>query len=175
MFETKRLRLRAFVPADSPTFWTWWNDPALMRLQSEHAIVPKGPSQVIDIMQNWSATALLFLCAEELNGRDLVGMVHIWGGEAKNRDYRLATVLAPKVWGQGYGRELLRFALKHAFDELGVHRVTLNVLAYNERAVRCYRSVGFQLEGTLRRAVFRDGGWHDFLVMGILREDLVLS
>jgi len=45
------------------------------------------------------------------------------------------------------------------------------VFAFNERAVRSYRSAGFVEEGRLRGAIARDGGWWDEIQMGILREE----
>lgn len=58
------------------------------------------------------------------------------------------------------------------FAEFGLHRVELEVLAKNERAIRCYRACGFVHEGTRRQAELYPDGWHDFLVMGMLRDDL---
>lgn len=47
----------------------------------------------------------------------------------------------------------------------------LRVYAFNDRAIRCYRSAGFVEEGRRRQVVFLDGRWHDQLVMGIVRPD----
>src|SRR5262249_58631626 len=40
--------------------------------------------------------------------------------------------------GRGLGREVTRLVLIWAFDVLGVHRVQLEVLASNSRAINCY-------------------------------------
>ena len=45
--------------------------------------------------------------------------------------------------GKGYGKEMLRLALKYAFEILHVHKVTLGVFENNSPAYYCYRSVGF--------------------------------
>ena len=41
------------------------------------------------------------------------------------------------------GRQAISLALEHAFDELMLSKVTLEVLVANIRAIRCYESVGF--------------------------------
>ena len=51
-------------------------------------------------------------------------------------------------------------------------RYSFRVLAYNERAIRCYRRCGFVEEGRERQAVLVDGSWHDDVVMGILERDV---
>lgn len=45
--------------------------------------------------------------------------------------------------GKGYGKEMLRLALRYAFEILKVQKVTLGVFENNPSAYHCYRSVGF--------------------------------
>ena len=45
--------------------------------------------------------------------------------------------------GQGYGKEMLRLALKFSFDILKAKTVTLGVFENNPAAYHCYRSSGF--------------------------------
>lgn len=71
-------------------------------------------------------------------------------------------------WSQGFGREAIGLVLDHAFGDLDVHRVQLDVHADNPRAVACYEKLGFVHEGRLREAAFREGRFGDTLVMGIL-------
>ena len=47
------------------------------------------------------------------------------------------------IRGKGYGAQMLRAGLRYAFEILGAERVTLGVFEGNERAHKCYRSVGF--------------------------------
>ena len=61
--------------------------------------------------------------------------------------------------------------LAHAFDTLGLHRVGLTVFAFNERAIRSYRKVGFLVEGHAREAIWRDGRYWDEVAMSILEPE----
>ncbi len=76
-----------------------------------------------------------------------------------------------EFWGRGYGTDAMRVILRYAFHELNLQRVTLNVFAYNQRAVRSYEKAGFTLEGRMRGGVLREGRRWDVLYMGILREE----
>jgi ribosomal-protein-alanine N-acetyltransferase len=74
--------------------------------------------------------------------------------------------------GRGLGREVTRLVLAWAFDVLGVHRVELEVLAGNSRAINCYLACGFRHEGVRREAEPYPDGWKDFIMMGVLRSEL---
>jgi len=73
--------------------------------------------------------------------------------------------------GRGLGREVTRLVLAWAFDMQGVHRVELEVLASNSRAIKCYLACGFRQEGVRREAELYPDGWKDFIVMGVLCSD----
>jgi hypothetical protein len=62
--------------------------------------------------------------------------------------------------------------IDHAFTGLGLHRIALTVFAFNERAIRSYRQVGFVVEGRAREAIWREGRWWDEIAMSILDSGL---
>jgi len=67
--------------------------------------------------------------------------------------------------GLGVGRALME-AMEVWAEEVGVTKLTLYVFASNERAQALYRSMGYEVEGRLRRHVrFPDGEEIDNLVM----------
>lgn len=70
--------------------------------------------------------------------------------------------------GHGLGREITRLVLAWAFTALGAHRVQLEVLADNDRALRCYLACGFRQEGIRREAMLYPDGWRDLIQMGVL-------
>jgi RimJ/RimL family protein N-acetyltransferase len=82
-------------------------------------------------------------------------------------------IFAPHLRGIGLGRETTALVVGWGFDDVGLHRIELEVLATNDRAICCYRACGFVVEGTRREAELYPDGWRDFLVMGVLRQDLV--
>jgi putative acetyltransferase len=49
-----------------------------------------------------------------------------------------------------------------------VTRIELDVYVENARARHLYEKFGFEVEGRRRRAIFRDGQYHDDLIMGLL-------
>jgi RimJ/RimL family protein N-acetyltransferase len=74
-------------------------------------------------------------------------------------------------WGKGFGSDAMRVLLRYGFLELGLHRVSLNVFSYNERAIRSYQKVGFVVEGISKNAILREGKRWDMIWMGILLDE----
>ena len=72
---------------------------------------------------------------------------------------------------KGYGQSALRQIMLYAFVNLGLHKLTLQVLADNGAAIHVYKKCGFQVEGSLRKHLFKNGDWQDVLCMGILVEE----
>lgn len=74
----------------------------------------------------------------------------------------------PALLGKGFGTEAITILLRHAFGELGLHRIGIRVLAYNKRAIRAYEKCGFVVEGRERETAYVNGKWHDDIMMGLL-------
>lgn len=88
----------------------------------------------------------------------------------RKANYRVA-IFSPALRGRGLGTWMAERACEVAFEELGLHRLELDVYSFNPRAERVYRKVGFRREGVLRDAV-RDGeGYADDILMAILEEE----
>jgi ribosomal-protein-alanine N-acetyltransferase len=94
---------------------------------------------------------------------------------AVDRDQHCATyavgLFVAGLRGRGLGREVTRLVLAWGFNSLGLHRIELQVLATNHRAVNCYLACGFRKEGVRREAELYPDGWRDFLLMGLLRSE----
>lgn len=74
-------------------------------------------------------------------------------------------------WRQGYGQDAVRTLVDYGFRHLNLVKLSLQVLADDERAVGAYLKVGFVEEGRLRNHSWYDGARHDELVMSVLRAE----
>lgn len=102
----------------------------------------------------------------------LVGVAFLHSIDARDRKARFAIGLFhPDHQGRGFGTEATRLVLAHAFTGMGLHRVDLRVLAFNQAAVACYEGCGFQVEGRERESCWIGGRAHDDLIMGILARE----
>jgi L-phenylalanine/L-methionine N-acetyltransferase len=84
------------------------------------------------------------------------------GGLAVHPDFR----------GRRVADEAARLFQRHLVDDLGFHRLQLEVYGFNERAMVHAERSGFTREGVRRRAYLRDGEWVDGVLFGLVAEDL---
>ena len=78
----------------------------------------------------------------------------------------------PAVSGPGIAREATHLVQRHLLDDLGFHRLQLEVYAFNERALAHAERCGFTREGVRRKAYWREGEWTDGVLFGLVEEDL---
>jgi diamine N-acetyltransferase len=69
---------------------------------------------------------------------------------------------------QGTGKRFLAEIADRAFGEYGAHRLFLDVFVNNDRARHVYEAFGFQKEGIMREAIYRDGTYHSLVLMSLL-------
>jgi RimJ/RimL family protein N-acetyltransferase len=84
------------------------------------------------------------------------------GGLAVHPDFR----------GRKVGDETARLFQRHLFDDLGYHRLQLEIYGFNERALAHAERSGFVREGVRRRAYWRNEQWVDGVLYGLVAEDL---
>jgi RimJ/RimL family protein N-acetyltransferase len=80
--------------------------------------------------------------------------------------------LLPSFRGRGLADAAARLLQRYLILELDLHRLELEVYAFNERAIRHAERAGFVREGVKRKAYWRHGDWVDGVMFGLVREDL---
>lgn len=73
-------------------------------------------------------------------------------------------------WNKGLGKMALLRASNHAFNVLGLHRLSLGTPDFNRGMIRVAESAGFNREGLRRDAFWANGDWHDVVEFGLLKE-----
>jgi RimJ/RimL family protein N-acetyltransferase len=73
---------------------------------------------------------------------------------------------------KGFGTEATQLMVDYAFQTLNLNRLQLHVNSENTPAVHIYKKAGFEIEGTLRQAMYHGGKYCDFYVMGKTRGEL---
>ncbi len=130
------------------------------------------PAQLRAAYEGWAeASDRLVLAVIDRASGALVGEVVLNDWDEANRSCGFRTFLGAAGRGRGLGTEATRLIVRYAFDELGLHRIALNVYDFNPRARHVYEKVGFVHEGTGREALRFDDGWVDVHFMAILASD----
>ena len=103
----------------------------------------------------------------------------VMGFEVANRRSQIAQLerlaIHPAFRGRRIADEAARLFQRYLFDELGYHRLQLEIYGFNERAIAHAERAGFVREGVKRKAYLRHGDWVDGVLFGLLREDVLLA
>lgn len=95
-----------------------------------------------------------------------IGHAGLYRIDGRTRSCEFGILIGDKsFWGRGVGREVTEAAVEYAFGSLNLRRVSLQVLAVNTRARKVYERAGFQVEGVLQEAEYRDGSYLDVVLM----------
>jgi RimJ/RimL family protein N-acetyltransferase len=79
----------------------------------------------------------------------------------------------PRFRGRRLADEAARQLQRLLLEELGYHRLELEIYAFNERACAHAERAGFVREGRKRKAYLKDGEWVDTVLFGLVAEDLL--
>jgi len=109
----------------------------------------------------------LVACVE----REIVGMLSLHASRRLRRAHvgDLGMAVHDKWAGKGVGTALMKAAIELADKWLNLTRLELTVYTDNESALRLYKKLGFQIEGTHRKYAFRDGAYVDAYTMARVR------
>ncbi|MBI5275716.1 MAG: GNAT family N-acetyltransferase [Burkholderiales bacterium] len=103
-------------------------------------------------------------------GLEAVGFVILIGCKGQNQSLELKRMVV-RDKRRGYGHATLRVLKKVAFDELGAHRLWLDVKQHNTMARNVYEAEGFVVEGVLRESVKTADGFVSMVVMSMLQSE----
>jgi len=112
----------------------------------------------------------IHLSIRNLDCDSLIGHLILFGQNSKDKvlEFRRITI-AEK--GKGYGREAIVLIKKFCFEELGFHRLWLDVYDDNQRAIKLYESEGFVKEGVLRENIKTDDGYRSLRIYSMLENE----
>ncbi|MGQ9855226.1 MAG: GNAT family N-acetyltransferase [Fervidobacterium sp.] len=99
--------------------------------------------------------------------KKVVGFIglHVNTNPRQRHSARLGIAVHRDYQGRGIGRALSNEILDLADNWLKLLRIELEVFVDNERAIKLYESLGFQIEGTKKYAAVKDGNYADIYIM----------
>ncbi|MBO8182768.1 MAG: GNAT family N-acetyltransferase [Archaeoglobus sp.] len=101
----------------------------------------------------------------------VVGVVDLFNIDWENRNAEMGYWLGRRYWNRGLMTEAVKLALKFAFQDLKLHRVSATIFEGNLASRRVLEKAGFKLEGKRREARLKFGRWQNELIYGILKSE----
>jgi RimJ/RimL family protein N-acetyltransferase len=176
MLSGELVGLRAIGRADLPQLLEWRNAPQLRRFFRErHELGMDDQLAWLEALgaQRGRPRDTLMFAIESLADGELLGVCGLC-----RIDWISATAELSLYVGKGlvYVEDRLapaaaRTLIAHAFDELNLNRLWVEVFAFDEAKTALVEDLGFELEGTLREHRFHAGAYHDSLMYGLLSDE----
>lgn len=169
LLESARLILRRFRPADAAALSAYHSDPSVARYQTWTPPLPLDAAARLvaefaagDPRQpGWFQYAI-----EHRAERRLIGDIGV-NLHDNRMQADLGFTLAADWQGHGYASEAVRTMLGDLFGR-GLHRVSAECDARNERSARLLERVGFKREGYRPQYSWLKGEWTDDILFGLL-------
>ncbi|MDX1357265.1 MAG: GNAT family protein [Clostridia bacterium] len=172
MLKGKQLKLGPLREKDIEILAGWYEDATFLRYYDYNAAVPKTKEQLAGIYKNGGNEKFIPFAVRKIDDDSLIGLIEIDNISFNNRFAWLSIGLGEETQrGKGFGYEAMSLAIRFAFDELNLERLQLNVIAYNEAAIKLYEKLGFKREGAYRELVLRDGVRSDLYLYGLLKRE----
>ncbi|MBQ3022811.1 MAG: GNAT family N-acetyltransferase [Clostridia bacterium] len=167
-------KLRELEREDLKSINKWRNDP--------HLIACLGaPYRYIneDVDGEWYTKYLhtrsdSVRCAivDDENEKKVLGLVSLLSINNINRSGELHIMIGnAESRGKGLGTFAVRAMVNHAFDNLNLRRIELQVLENNVAAIGLYKKVGFIKEGLKRESNYKNGRYENMMLMGLLKDE----
>lgn len=136
------------------------------------ATAPRTFDDLVDLYQEDALAGRMIPLVIETDGR-LVGQVNV--SNIVMGSFRSCTVgywVAQSVAGKGIVPTALALVGDHALQELGLHRIEVNIRPENAASLAVVRKLGFRDEGLRARILHIDGDWRDHRTFALTTEDL---
>ena len=157
---------------DAGRWAEWFNDLEVTLPLGDEAYTPSSQESEEEAIREFHRDRAHVFSIVDTETDQLVGRCLLFNVDAVNRSAMLGIVLGEKdFWNRGMGREAVGLLLDYGFNLLNLHSIMLGTYSFNERALRCYRGVGFREIGRRREARLIAGQKFDVVLMDILADE----
>jgi RimJ/RimL family protein N-acetyltransferase len=172
MIAGEKVILRALETEDLDLCYRWMNDPQIVHTLKSRYPIP------IEQEAEWLEDAALpgsdqrHFAVERKEDRAHIGNASLHGIDWVSRVSSFGLFIGePSAWNRGYGSDAIATLVRFAFEEMNLRKLKINVFDYNERAKHLLASRGFVEEGKLRQEFYREGRYHDLVILSIFRDE----
>lgn len=166
---SKRVYLSPMNVEDAEIYVKWFNDFNITDGLGVSCSISSFESEKEWILNNSNKYHFAIV---DLEKDELIGNCGIQGIDQLRQCAEVGLFIGDeKNRNKGFGKEVLNLLLDYGFDYLNLNNVMLKVFSFNERAISCYKKVGFKEIGRRRQCYYLKGKFYDEVYMDILREE----
>ena len=174
------LELLKFTKSDIDQLISWIPDEKfLMQWAGPKYTYPLTNSQLEETLKLSHATnPSVYIFKSILKNTSItVGHIQIMDIDYTNMEGMLGRVLIGKKEerGKGLGLEMVRLAVKYAFEKINLNRIKLGVFDFNTDAIKCYNRIGFREYEYKKNARYIDNNYWNIILMEMYKNDYILN
>ncbi|EJF06728.1 acetyltransferase, ribosomal protein N-acetylase [Thiovulum sp. ES] len=117
----------------------------------------------------------LFLSIFNKKTNEHIGNINMSNISEFNRSCQIGIILHKKFRRKGFAKSSLQLVIKHIFERLNFHRISLLVVSINDSAVNLYKNLGFKYEGTYRENYWYIDKYIDTYLYSILSTEYFIN
>lgn len=167
------INLSKIKKEDMEHIYRWFSDTGFLKYYDYYPPFPLNKDEVDKIFNDYENSNKSKVFAVRLEN----SIIGVAGFDDMIEENQVATLFIglgnENERGKGYGMEAMKLLLRYGFINLNFHRIQLNVLEFNKRAISLYEKCGFKKEGIFREFVLRDGKRYNLLLYGLLRNEWI--
>lgn len=154
------ITLRKLQLKDIPLMLEWMHDEEAKHIfQNNFAEMDEDAAKRF-VENSFSNTQQHFAIVDDEDD-EYLGTISLKNIDSKNKNAEYAISTRKKSRGTGTNQKATELILKYGFDNLKLHKIYLNVLSSNQRAICFYKKCGFIYEGTFKEHLFVDNKYQD--------------
>ena len=167
-----RIILREYRRDDYQYMRKWVNDFDITKYLSNVFLYPQSESDTENFINSMISGSMKGFIIADKDTEEYIGQVDLIKIDWPNRVATIGIVIGTKEnLGKGYGTEAIKLLQEYSFNKLNLNRLELDVRAFNERAITCYKKCGFVEEGRIRENFYDGGEYSDTIKMGVLKRE----
>lgn len=162
MLKGENLMLRPVEMKDVDSLYHWENDPENWLVSN--TITPFSKffleQYVVGAQNDIYADRQLRLIIEDNEGRTC-GAIDLFDFDPHHRRAGIGILIEAESRGKGLGTEALQLVIDYAANVLNLHQLHCTIDHDNEKSLRLFQRMGFELTGSRKHWTWRPEGWMD--------------
>jgi len=173
MLKGKRISLAPIKREYIESFLKWFNDPEITQYLIMYRPLTRMEEEdwFENLKNSEDSIRFSIVIPHEDGSEKLIGNCGLHKIDWKNRVAEAGIVIGEKEYqSKGFGTEAMELLLEYGFKTVNLNRIELDTYAFNVRALKSYKKVGFIEEGRKRQFMWNKGKYHDAIMISILAD-----
>lgn len=163
-----RIKLVDLTENELPMLLSWRNKELIRNVMMNSELITWD--QHVKWFNNYQSNQSLQTKIFYFNNKPY-GVVNIQGIDVENKKCEWGFYIGDEYSPLGMGSLLGYTSLNYIFQDLGIRKLTAEVLSFNTKSIKFHEKLGFINEGRLRKHIIKNNQFIDILIYGMFKEE----